>query len=235
MPRQGGGRRKPKSAGDVKKPGSRSKRSVASNGILKSRRSHSHAERILNFWLTPDTDAHDLVNSWSRWFDPNPDLDRLCKTLFLSSYRDAACGRLDGWKKTPRTCLALVLLLDQFPRNMFRGTAKAFATDAKAREISRHAIASGFDRELGRIMRMFLYLPLEHSEHLNDQMESVRLASALAEDYGTSPAGAAIRDSAEFHLKTILHFGRFPGRNEALGRLSTKEEIEFLKQPNEAP
>jgi uncharacterized protein (DUF924 family) len=182
--------------------------------------------------LTPDRGAEDLVHIWSRWFVPNPDFDRLCKTLFLSSYRDAACGRLDGWKKTPRTCLALVLLLDQFPRNMFRGTAKAFSTDAKAREVSRHAIASGFDRELGQIMRMFLYLPFEHSEDLKDQMESVRLASALAEEYGKSREGTAIRGSAELHVETILRFGRFPGRNEALGRQSTKEEIEFLKQVN---
>jgi uncharacterized protein (DUF924 family) len=112
---------------------------------------------------------------------------------------------------------------------MFRGTARAFATDAKAREISRHAIGSGFDRELPQIMRMFFYLPFEHSEHLGDQKESVRLAGALADEYGEYPEGTAIRKSAEFHLKTIRRFGRFPGRNRALGRRSTKEEIEFLK------
>jgi len=202
---------------------------------MESRRSGSRTERILKFWLTPDPGAEDPVHIWSRWFVPDPDFDRLCKVLFLSSYRDAACGRLDGWKKTPLTCLALVLLLDQFPRNMFRGTARAFATDAKAREVSRHAIASGFDRELPQIMRMFFYLPFEHSEHLNDQMDSVRLAVALADEYGESPEGTAIRKSAELHLETIRRFGRFPGRNEALGRQSTKEEIEFLKQVNPAP
>ncbi len=225
-------RRKNKIARDVKKPGSKSKRTAASNGVTKNRRTDSQAERILNFWLTPDHGAENGFQIWSRWFVPDPDFDKLCKTLFLDSYRDAACRRLDGWKKTPRTCLALVLLLDQFPRNMFRGTPRAFATDAKAREVSRHAIASGFDRELPQIMRMFLYLPFEHSEHLNDQMDSVRLAGALADEYGESPEGAAIRGSAEMHLETIRRFGRFPGRNQALGRRSTKEEIEFLKQEN---
>jgi len=112
---------------------------------------------------------------------------------------------------------------------MFRDTARAFATDAKAREVSRHAIASGFDRELPPIMRMFFYLPFEHSEDLHDQIESVRLALVLADDFGELAEGAAVRMSAELHLQIIRRFGRFPGRNEALGRQSTKEEIEFLK------
>jgi uncharacterized protein (DUF924 family) len=215
----------------VKKPGSKSKRTVASNEVTKNRRTGSKAERILNFWLAPDHGAKD-GQIRARWFVADPDFDRLCKTLFLNSYRDAAGGRLDRWKQTPRTCLALVLLLDQFPRNMFRGTARAFATDPKAREISRHAIASGFDRELPPIMRMFFYLPFEHSEYLNDQMDSVRLAVALAGEYGDSPEGTAIRKSAEVHLEIIRRFGRFPGRNQALDRRSTKEEIEFLKQVN---
>jgi uncharacterized protein (DUF924 family) len=214
----------------VKKLRSKTKRT--SNQVSRNRRTGSRAERILSFWLTPDHGAKDVFQIWSRWFVPDPDFDQLCKTLFLESYRDAVCGRLDGWKKTPRTCLALVLLLDQFPRNMFRGTARAFATDAGAREVSRHAIASGFDRELPQVMRMFFYLPFEHSEHLNDQMESMRLAVALEEEYGESPQSTAIRRSAELHLKTIRRFGRFPSRNQALGRQSTKEETEFLKQEN---
>ena len=162
----------------------------------------------------------------SRWFVPTPEFDRLCTTRFLASYEDAAQGRLEDWKNEPRSCLALVLLLDQFPRNMFRGTARAFATDLKARELSRHAIASGFDRELSPIMRMFLYLPLEHSENLDDQLESVRLTGALAaENHGYTE----ILEYAEQHLEIIRRFGRFPGRNRALGRQSTQEEMDFLK------
>jgi len=162
----------------------------------------------------------------SRWFFPTPEFDRLCTTRFLASYEDAAHGRLEDWKNGPRSCLALVLLLDQFPRNMFRGTARAFATDAKARELTRHAVAAGFDRELSPIMRMFLYLPLEHSENLNDQLESVRLTFALVaenRDY------TEILEHAEQHLEIFRRFGRFPGRNHDLGRQSTQEEVNFLK------
>jgi uncharacterized protein (DUF924 family) len=216
----------------LRKPRSKSRRTVTSNHATESQRTRLQAERILNFWLAPDQGAKDDVHLWKRWFVIDPEFDRRCKALFLKSYTDAAFGRLDGWRKAPRSCLALVLLLDQFPRNMFRGSARAFATDAKAREVSRHAIASGFDRDLPPIMRYFLYLPFEHSEDLHDQMESVRLALALANEYGESAEGTEILGSAELHLKTIRRFGRFPGRNQALRRRSTKEEIEFLKQVN---
>ena len=163
----------------------------------------------------------------SRWFFPTQEFDRLCTTRFLSSFEDAALGRLEDWKNEPRSCLALVLLLDQFPRNMFRDTARAFATDAKARELSRHAIASGFDRALSPIMRMFLYLPLEHSENLDDQLQSARLSCALAAE---NPAHWSRPGKyAEEHLEIFRRFGRFPGRNHALGRQSTQEEVNFLK------
>ena len=216
----------------LRKPRAKSKRTVTSNHASESQRTGLQAERILNFWLAPDQDAEDDLHLWKRWFGIDSEFDKRCKALFLKSYTDAAFGRLDGWRKTPRSCLALVLLLDQFPRNMFRGTARAFATDAKARELSRYAIASGFDRELPQIMRYFFYLPFEHSEHLSDQMESVRLAGALSDEYGEYAEGTLIRRSAVSHLETIRDFGRFPGRNKALGRRSTKEEIEFLKQVN---
>jgi uncharacterized protein (DUF924 family) len=144
----------------------------------------------------------------------------------LSSYELAAHGRLEDWRNEPRSCLALILLHDQFPRNMFRDTARAFKTDAKARELSHHAIASGFDRQLSPVMRMFFYLPLEHSENLEDQLESVQLARALAAE---NPDQAIVLKSAEQHLEVIRRFGRFPSRNHALGRQSTAEEMDFLK------
>ena len=162
----------------------------------------------------------------SRWFFPTPEFDRLCTTRFLASYEDAAHGRLEDWKNGPRSCLALVLLLDQFPRNMFRGTARAFATDAKACELTRHAVSTGFDRELSPIMRMFLYLPLQHSENLNDQLESVRLTSELV---SKDREYTKVLEHAEQHLETFRRFGRFPGRNQALGRQSTPNEVKFLK------
>ena len=185
----------------------------------------SGAEKVLRFWFADKPGSRESMIQ-PRWFFPTPEFDRLCTTQFLASYEDAAHGRLEDWKNEPRSCLALVLLLDQFPRNMFRGTARAFATDPKAREISRHAIASGFDRELSPLMRMFLYLPLEHSENLPDQLDSVRLARALAAE--RSDQAEALK-YAEQHLEVIRRFGRFPSRNRALARQSTQEEIDFLK------
>jgi len=185
----------------------------------------SGAERILQFWLGTETNSK-AKPTWSRWFVPDPEFDQQCRR-FLAWYEDAAQGHLEEWKRAPRSCLALVLLLDQFPRNMFRDAAQGFATDAQARLLSRHAIASGFDRELSPLLRMFLYLPLEHSENLDDQLESVRLNAALVAE---NPDYAKVLKSAEWHLETIRRFGRFPGRNRALGRHSTQEEIDFLKR-----
>ena len=185
----------------------------------------SQAESVLDFWFAPEPGAK-VGTFRSQWFIPDPTFDRLCSERFLTSYEDAAQGHLDEWRNEPRSCLALILLLDQFPRNMFRGTARAFATDAKARDLTRHAVSAGFDRDLSPIMRMFLYLPLEHSENLDDQLESVRLNYALAAE---NPDLAEIRKHAEQHLEVIRRFGRFPGRNNALGRQSTQEEISSLK------
>ena len=188
----------------------------------------SDAEPILHFWFGADANSPPGRN-WLRWFVPDPEFDQQCRR-FLRSHEDAARKRLEEWKQAPRSCLALVLLLDQFPRNIFRDTARAFATDAQARLVSRHAIASGFDRQLPPLLRMFLYLPLEHSENLDDQLESVRLNGALAAE---NPEYAKVLHSAKWHIETIRRFGRFPGRNRALGRPSTQEEIDFLQRGDE--
>ena len=122
-----------------------------------SQNAQSLAEGVLHFWFAPEPGFKtDML--LSRWFVPTPEFDRLCTARFLTSYEDAAHGRLEDWRSEPRSCLALVLLLDQFPRNMFRDTARAFATDAKARELSRYAIASGFDRELSPIMLSLIHI-----------------------------------------------------------------------------
>jgi uncharacterized protein (DUF924 family) len=191
-----------------------------------SQNAASGAEKVLRFWFADEPGSRESMLQ-SRWFFPTQEFDRLCTTRFLSSHEDAVHGRLEDWRNEPRSCLALILLLDQFPRNMFRDTARAFATDAKARELTRHAIASGFDRDLSPVMRMFLYLPLEHSENLDDQLESVRLNCALAAE---NPALVETGKYAEQHLELIRRFGRFPGRNTALGRQPTQEEVNFLKE-----
>jgi uncharacterized protein (DUF924 family) len=185
----------------------------------------SRAESVLVFWFGPEPGSKaDAFRA--RWFVPTPEFDGLCEAHFLTTYEDAVNGRLEEWRKEPRSCLALVLLFDQFPRNMFRGTARAFATDMKALELSRAAIASGFDLELSPMMRMFLYLPFEHSENLDDQLESVRLTRELVME---KPDHAEILKQAEQHLEVIRRFGRFPTRNRTLGRKSTQEEMDFLK------
>lgn len=185
----------------------------------------SPAESVLDFWFASKSGSKaDTFRPC--WFYPTPEFDRLCTERFLNTYEDAANGRLKDWGNEPRSCLALVLLFDQFPRNMFRGTARAFATDAKALELSRNAIASGFDLELSPLMRMFLYLPFQHSENLDDQLESVRLSRAVVTE---NPDHAEILEEAKQHLEVIRRFGRFPTRNHALGRKSTQAEIDFLK------
>ena len=184
----------------------------------------SSVDEILEFWFGTKDD--DPGHAQSRWFIPNPEFDRLCTEHFLHRYEEAANGSLDNWKAEPRSCLALVLLLDQFPRNMFRNTPRAFATDAKARDIARHAIKAGFDRALSAVERMFLYLPFEHSENLDDQFESVRLTRALAAE---DPDSDTLK-YAEQHLEIIRRFGRFPARNAALGRESTEQELDFLNK-----
>lgn len=205
----------------------KSKKDAKIGGEVPENREHavSRVESILRFWMTPEPGS-EADSLGLRWFVPDPEFDRMCRSRFLASYEDAARGRLEDWRNQPRSCLALVLLLDQFPRNMFRNTAQAFATDAKARELSRDAVESGFDRELAPIMRVFFYLPLEHSENLDDQLESVRLTGALVAE---NPDYAAYLKAAKQHLETIRRFGRFPARNDALGRQTTREEMEFLK------
>lgn len=140
-------------------------------------------------------------------------------------HENALAGRLDAWAESIDGALALVIALDQFPRNMFRGTPRAFAADAKAREIADQAISRGFDRVLLPPKRGFLYLPFEHSEKLEDQKRCVALFEAAGDD-----ADGLLW--AVKHLRIIERFGRFPHRNRILGRESTPEEIEFLTQPD---
>ncbi len=161
------------------------------------------------------------------WFARNDDFDRTIRSRFLGEYEAAARGVYDPWRRSGAGCVALCLLLDQFPRNLFRGEARAFATDRKALRIARRAIGKGLDMEEGvsGAMRKFLYLPFEHSENLADQRLCVKLMAARP-----GPDGGDV-EWARKHLAIIKRFGRFPHRNEALGRKSTPEELEFLKEP----
>ena len=163
----------------------------------------------------------------AEWFRKNADFDAEIRRRFLSTYESAAGAALDHWMENAADCLALVVVLDQFPRNMFRGSARAFAADAKAREVTRHLLAREWDQAMRPVERQFVYLPLEHSENMSDQEQCHALMHALS----VFPETADLHDWAMKHLVIIRRFGRFPHRNAALGRESTAEEIEFLAQP----
>jgi len=162
-----------------------------------------------------------------RWFEKNAAFDREMGERFLPAYEQAAQGALSGWKDRPADCLALILVLDQFPRNAFRGTPRAFATDPLALDAARHAVALGYDRDMLPVERLFAYLPFEHSEALEDQLRACELTKPLNAFEETADAYRY----ALAHCEIIQRFGRFPHRNAVLGRPSTPQEIEFLTQP----
>jgi uncharacterized protein (DUF924 family) len=174
--------------------------------------------QILQFWFGCERKT---------WFEKNPAFDDDIRRRFLPLYEQGAAGALDHWRQTPTGCLALVILLDQFPRNMFRGDARAFAADALARDAARAILDNGWDKAMSSDERMFAYLPFEHSESLADQERCL----ALMKEIAVTPQTADLPQWAEKHLAIIRRFGRFPHRNAALGRASTPEETEFLKQP----
>lgn len=174
--------------------------------------------RVSTFWFG---DRPDTVHPW--WFERSDALDAAVAATFTADVEAAAQGRHDHLQDTPEGCVALCILLDQFPRHIWRGTARAFATDAKALTVSRHAIARGFDGALAPVQTLFLYLPLEHAEDLEAQEQCVALFKALGNAFWL--------DYAERHRAIVARFGRFPHRNAALGRATTDEEAEFLKQP----
>ena len=176
---------------------------------------------VLDFWFgakeTPDYGQFRDI-----WFRAaTPAFDQEIRDRFLGVHEAAARGELDRAMDTAEGVLALLILLDQFPRNMFRGQPRAFATDAKARAVAEHAIARGFDQQVPLACRTFFYLPFEHSEDMADQKRGVALFRALGEARGI--------EAALEHLEVIARFGRFPHRNAVLGRASTPEEIEYLK------
>ncbi|TPJ19378.1 MULTISPECIES: DUF924 family protein [unclassified Mesorhizobium] len=165
---------------------------------------------VITFWRDAGEDA---------WFEKNDAFDADFRSRFLELHYAAARRECDDWNAHAEGSLALMILLDQFPRNCFRGTGHMYATDPLARYFADRAIAAGQDLELEELFRVFLYLPFEHSEVLADQERSVELTIAKAPDY---------LKYAEEHLEIIRRFGRFPHRNRMLGRATTAEEQAFL-------
>lgn len=171
---------------------------------------------VLAFWFGAGMKA--------RWFEKDEAFDAEVRARLGAAQEQAARGELDSWAETARGSLALVILLDQVPRNLYRDDPRAFASDAAARAVIRRAIEAGFDRELEQAQRLFLYMPLQHSETLADQEDCCRLFETLTEH----PEGVGY---ARQHRDIIARFGRFPHRNAALGRDSSEEEKAFLEEP----
>jgi uncharacterized protein (DUF924 family) len=182
---------------------------------------------VLEFWFGPPERA-DIEELTSRWFRKDPAFDREIASRFGGLIERALTGELHDWAWQPGPALARILLLDQFTRNAFRDTPKAFAGDALALAAARQMVAQAQDMALPPLRRVFVYLPLEHAEDLAAQQEALRLFARLAEEV---PALAGYADYARRHHEIVERFGRFPHRNAILGRASTPEEAEFLKQP----
>ena len=177
---------------------------------------------VLDFWFGVPAGA-----SRAEWFRKDAAFDESIRRRFGDLHAAAARRELEGWRASPEPMLALVVVLDQFSRNLHRNDPRAFAQDAHARECANQALARGDDLLLLPVHRQFLYLPLEHSEDLADQERCVELMRSLEAFEPTR----GLTEWAEKHRVIVARFGRFPHRNAALGRTSTPEEVEFLKQP----
>jgi uncharacterized protein (DUF924 family) len=169
----------------------------------------------------------DVVAFWreagrERWFSKDERFDGLCRDRFMATYEAAARGDLNDWELVPDGALAVVLLLDQFPRNMFRGTRRAYQTDRAALDAADRAIERGFDAKVDPGLRGFFYLPFEHAESLLEQERAVALHEAAGDEDGIK--------WARHHRDLVARFGRFPHRNAILGRESTPEEVAYLAE-----
>jgi uncharacterized protein (DUF924 family) len=189
---------------------------------------YPEATAVLDFWFaagTPDADRPRKA-----WWTRDDAMDADIRNRFGALHARAVRHDLENWRAEPQTSLALVIVLDQFSRNLGRGSPAAFAADPYARDIAKAAIESGFDAVLPPIRRQFFYLPLMHSEDLSDQDRCVTLYEALTD----LPEQANSLKFALRHREIIARFGRFPHRNDVLGRTTTPDEAAFLKEPNSA-
>lgn len=188
------------------------------------------AQAVLDFWFGP-TDDPGHGQTRPQWFRKDAAFDAEITARFGPLIEQALVGAIDGWVAPPLSALpalARVIVLDQFTRNSFRGTARAFAGDAMALQSARALVASGLDRELTGVQRQFAYLPFEHAEDLAHQRTAVQLFAQLGRD---EPALAGLLDWAQRHHDVVARFGRFPHRNTLLGRTSSTEELTYLAQP----
>ena len=191
-------------------------------------------ESVLAFWFGAPGSATEIAGRQGKlWFGKSPANDQAVIDRFAATLTAATAGHLDHWTYTPRGRLALVIVLDQFPHHIHRDKPQAFATDPQALSLSLDALKTGEDRQLTPIERVFLYLPLEHAELIAIQERSVLLFERLAQE-AAADERALFEDFLNYarqHRDVVARFGRFPHRNAILGRPSTPDELEFLKQP----
>ncbi len=181
---------------------------------------------VLEFWFgRPGEAGHGARREV--WFKVDPAFDAEVAERFAALYESAARGGLEDWPEGPRAALALVILCDQFPRNLFRQSPRAFESDARALALARHAVERGFDQALTPIERQFLYMPFQHSEAADDQRRSVELFASIAH---VAEGEKSLAHAIE-HREVIARFDRFPHRNAVLGRTSTPEEQAYLEDP----
>ena len=192
--------------------------------------------RILDFWFGELKDGGVPPRAHSRmWWEKDPTVDEYIRKNFEADLINAREGKLRGWENTPEGMLALIILLDQFSRNIYRDKPEAFSQDSRALDLASRGIQKGFDMVLHPVKRIFFYMPFEHSEDIKVQKWSIELYRGLEKEFWSPPELAEIlsssRDYAEKHYAIVERFGRYPHRNRILGRISTPEEKEFLKQP----
>jgi len=184
------------------------------------------AKALLDAWFGPPGDP-ERDRQREIWFKGTAEFDASLRDAFLADYEAAAAGRLGSWEALSEGALALVLLLDQISRNIFRGTPRAYATDAAARAAADRALERGFDRLVPPVWRLFFYMPFHHSEDLPDQRRSVALFDTLPRN---PDRRRSLRRYGRPYIEVIERFGRFPHRNKILGRESTPDEIDFLAE-----
>jgi len=187
---------------------------------------------VNEFWF--GSDSSNLLSEQSKWWKKDPLFDRFVCETFEPTLKAAGRGELEQWRDKPISCLAYIILLDQFSRNIFRDSSLAYAQDAKALKACLRALDRSYDEELNLVERWFLYMPLEHAEDIEMQQLSLKKFDILVKE---APAELVHQmqstyDYAVLHFEVIEKFGRFPHRNKIVGRETTPDEVEFLKAPN---
>jgi len=198
---------------------------------------HVTPEDILAFWFADAVgDPAKAMQRRSFWFQANPAVDESISQRFSTSVRFAARGEFRSWEQAPRSCLALVILLDQFSRNLYRGKAEAFQYDSRALDVASRGVAAGYLEHLSLVEQCIFVLPYEHSEDVSVQRAGIELLEQIVDgaDPEWEPSARLSLDFARRHLEIVERFGRFPHRNAVLGRPSTPAEQAYLEGGGES-